>query len=165
VRTPDDPFALLGLTRSADAEQIRAAYRRAAKTAHPDQGGSNEAFQRIQKAADRLLAELRARGLSEPEGPYSAGDRTSAGGDWWEVSEALRSKWGLGVAPTVVFAPRKLGLSPFVTQTTLNAPAHAWLVRTVGPRGEGWDFHIDGAEARLFFRRTDDARLFRLKFS
>jgi curved DNA-binding protein CbpA len=163
VRASDDPFALLGLTRSAGADEIRAAYRRAAKTAHPDKGGSSEAFRRIQMAADLLLSELQTRDPSEPEGAYRDGDRTSAGGDWDEVAGTLRSRWGR--SPIIVFPPAKLGLSPFVTHTTLNAPAYAWLVRTLGPRGEGWDFHVDGSQARLFFRRADDARLFKLKFS
>ena len=164
MRTPDDPFAILGLARTAGAEEIRAAYRRAAKTAHPDQGGSSEAFQRVRRAADLLLAELETKGLSEPQGTYRAGDRTSAGGEWQVVSDTLESRWGLLLPPVTVFAPGKIGLSPFITATTLNAPAYAWLVRNVGPRGEAWDFHIDGDQARLFFRSADDARLFKMKY-
>lgn len=159
-----DHFEILGVTRNASAEEIRAAYRRAAKQAHPDRGGSNEAFLRVQKAAEVLLAELQRRGLSKLDPSYSAGDRTSADGSWMDVAEALRSRWGLAFAPVTLFAPLKIGLSPFATATSLNAPAYQWLTRTVGPRGETWDFHVAESQTRMFFRHADDARLFKLRF-
>jgi curved DNA-binding protein CbpA len=159
----DDYFELLGLRRSANVEEIRAAYRRAAKKAHPDLGGSAEAFMRIQRAAEILLAEAEKRGAGG-ETAYRAGDRTSAGGDWTEVIDALRAKWGLAFDPTIVFPPQRIGLSPFATATALNAPAYQWLVRMLGPRGEGWDFHVADGVVRVFFRRPDDARLFKLRF-
>jgi len=160
----DDHFEILGVTRNADAEEVRAAYRRAAKRAHPDGGGSHEAFLRVQKAAEALLADLQKRSFSQPDPSYSAGDRTSAEGSWMDVAEALRLRWGLGFAPIILFAPQKIGLSPFATTTSLNAPAYQWLTRTIGPRGETWDFHVTDLQTRMFFRRADDARLFKLRF-
>jgi hypothetical protein len=38
----EDPYAVLGLTRSATAEMIGSAYRKKILTAHPDKGGSTE---------------------------------------------------------------------------------------------------------------------------
>lgn len=46
--------ALLGVAASATAAEIRRAYLEAAKTAHPDQGGSPEAFLRVMSAYRRL---------------------------------------------------------------------------------------------------------------
>lgn len=47
---------LLGVTLSANASEIRAAFRRkAAAGAHPDHGGSNERMQALTSARDRLL--------------------------------------------------------------------------------------------------------------
>ncbi len=40
------------------ATDIKAAFRRLAKTAHPDAGGSNELYRRISEARDALLARL-----------------------------------------------------------------------------------------------------------
>ena len=160
----DDDYELLGLRRSASVEEIRAAYRKAAKQAHPDRGGSAEAFVRVQRAAEFLLAEAAKRGSGGPETSYRAGDRTSAEGDWTEVVDALRAKWGLAFDPTIVFPPQRIGLSPFATATALNAPAYQWLVRMLGPRGEAWDFHVADGVIRIFYRRADDARLFRLRF-
>ncbi len=160
----DDPRAILSLKRGASAEEIHAAYRVAAKRAHPDLGGSSEAFQRVRAAADALLAELAAGGGLNARRPYGEADRTSLEGDWWTVSADLRAVWGLTSGPAVVIAPQKIGLSPFVTGVSLNLPAYQWLVRKVGPRGQDWDFHTDDSVTRLFFRRPDDARQFQLRY-
>lgn len=50
-----DLYRLLGISSVADNETIRRAYRRASKTAHPDAGGSAEAFEQIKLAHDCLL--------------------------------------------------------------------------------------------------------------
>jgi curved DNA-binding protein CbpA len=159
-----DYYEILGVTRAAGATEIRAAYRRAAKRAHPDQGGSNEAFVLVQQAAEFLLAELGKRQSGAPETTCRAGDRTSVEGDWTGVADTLRTRWGLAFDPIIVFPPQRIGLSPFATATTLNAPAYQWLLRMVGSRGEAWDFHVGGGVTRIFFRRADDARLFKLRF-
>ena len=49
-----DLYAALDVPRTADAPTVRKAYRRAAKKAHPDAGGSREAFALIQLALDCL---------------------------------------------------------------------------------------------------------------
>jgi len=54
----DDPFAELGLDRSATAEDLRATRRRLARELHPDVGGDVDRMQRINVAFDRALAEL-----------------------------------------------------------------------------------------------------------
>jgi hypothetical protein len=164
MRGPEDHYEILGVKRSASVEEIRTAYRRAAKKAHPDQGGSNEAFRRLQAAAEFLLAEAQTKSLSGQDTTFRAGDRTSVDGDWRELNETLRARWNLGLGPVTVFAPQKIGLSPFASGTTLNAPAYQWLTRTLGPRGEAWDFHVGGSQTRMFFRRADDARLFKLRY-
>ncbi|GAB7094985.1 J domain-containing protein [Halolamina litorea] len=46
----DDAFDTLGLGRDADAEAVSAAYRDQVKEVHPDHGGSQEEFQRLQEA-------------------------------------------------------------------------------------------------------------------
>ncbi len=56
-----DLYAELGVDRTASETDIRRAYRRRAKRAHPDGGGSREAFDRLQVAHDVLCdAEKRA---------------------------------------------------------------------------------------------------------
>jgi hypothetical protein len=43
-------FSRLGLQPGADAEQVKAAYRRRVKDAHPDAGGDSESFKRLREA-------------------------------------------------------------------------------------------------------------------
>ena len=51
LSTAESLYAILGLPeRSATPEEIKRAYRKAAKSAHPDAGGSPEKFARIQHA-------------------------------------------------------------------------------------------------------------------
>src|SRR5262249_40352594 len=57
-----DPYAELGVPRDAATGDGRKAYRRKAKAAHPDAGGSIERFERLKLAHDVLVnAERRAK--------------------------------------------------------------------------------------------------------
>jgi ferredoxin len=50
------PYEVLAVDPDADADTLRRAYRRRAKEAHPDQGGSVEAFQRVRAAYEAVRA-------------------------------------------------------------------------------------------------------------
>lgn len=54
---PPSPYAILGVSPSAPMEDIERAYRTKAKTDHPDQGGSAEAFTRLQQALEQIRKE------------------------------------------------------------------------------------------------------------
>ncbi|TPW33103.1 J domain-containing protein [Martelella alba] len=56
-----DPYEVLGLERSADEKAIRTAYRRLAKEAHPDSGGDEEQFARLQASYDLLKDPVRRK--------------------------------------------------------------------------------------------------------
>lgn len=55
-REPQDPYAVLGVSRHASAEEVARAYRRAARRSHPDSGGvgSAERFRAVTDAYDEL---------------------------------------------------------------------------------------------------------------
>ena len=55
------PYELLGLERDADNQAIRSAYRKAAKSAHPDSGGDPEQFARLQVAYELLKDPVRRK--------------------------------------------------------------------------------------------------------
>ena len=52
--TGGDPYSVLGVSRSAGKDQLRRAYREQVKQTHPDQGGSQDEFIRVQEAGKAL---------------------------------------------------------------------------------------------------------------
>ncbi|MFB2552466.1 DnaJ domain-containing protein [Ensifer soli] len=56
-----DPYEILGLPRDADTAAVRAAFRRRAKTAHPDTGGQLNDFERLKNASDLLTDPVRRK--------------------------------------------------------------------------------------------------------
>lgn len=60
-----DLYALLGVARDADAAAIRRAYRQAAKSAHPDGGGTREDFAALKFAYECLVSPERRRHYDE----------------------------------------------------------------------------------------------------
>lgn len=53
---PEQWWQVLGVPQTASKEEIRAAYRRLAREAHPDQGGSDAAMARLNAARDAGVA-------------------------------------------------------------------------------------------------------------
>ena len=53
--SPAEARAILGVTDSASAQDIKAAYARLMKRVHPDQGGSSGLAAKLNAARDRLL--------------------------------------------------------------------------------------------------------------
>lgn len=53
--TPDDAARLLGLAVGASRDEVKAAFRAKARSAHPDAGGDKDAFIRLTRARDILL--------------------------------------------------------------------------------------------------------------
>ena len=60
-----DLYAILGVERDASAAAIRAAYRKAAKRAHPDGGGSVERFRAVNQAMEVLTDPRRRKAYDE----------------------------------------------------------------------------------------------------
>ena len=59
-RIPPDPYALLGIDPDADAAAIQEARRILAKERHPDAGGTVEAMQELNAAAEAAMAAVRS---------------------------------------------------------------------------------------------------------
>lgn len=60
-------YLLLGVKDDATADEIRKAFRRLSKTAHPDAGGSREHFERL-KFAEKLLCDENRRRVYDATG-------------------------------------------------------------------------------------------------
>lgn len=50
----DNPYTILGVEPGASAEEVRAAYRRRSRAAHPDLGGSDEEMARVNRAYETV---------------------------------------------------------------------------------------------------------------
>ena len=85
--SPSDPtlYEVLGLSRAASAAEIKTAYRRAARSAHPDQGGTSEHFHRVTEAY-RVLSDPERKAVYDRQlgqgtdtgGPGGRGARTGS---------------------------------------------------------------------------------------
>lgn len=64
-----DPYEVLGVARGASFDEIRAAYKRACKTHHPDLGGSHEAMVELNTAYAFILNELKQGARQSREAP------------------------------------------------------------------------------------------------
>jgi DnaJ-class molecular chaperone len=62
-----DPYKVLGIEKSADARDVKKAYFDLAKRHHPDKGGNEEEFKKIQKAYD-VLSDPQKRGFFDQTG-------------------------------------------------------------------------------------------------
>ena len=59
---PDDAYKVLGLKPGATRDQVDEAYRRAAKKAHPDQGGDHTRMAQVNAARDSIIKQLEGPG-------------------------------------------------------------------------------------------------------
>ena len=66
-----DAIKLLGVPANYTKEDVEAAFRREAKKAHPDVGGTVEQFRKLVEARDRLLAALGTSALPPKPPAYA----------------------------------------------------------------------------------------------
>jgi len=65
-----DPYRELGVSKNADADAIKKAFRKLAKTHHPDRGGDPERFKALNRAHD-VLSDPEKRAMFDRFGPVS----------------------------------------------------------------------------------------------
>ena len=83
---PESLYEVLGVSRTANAKEIKKAYFDLAKIEHPDKGGNEEKFKQIQQAYD-ILSDLEKRAIYDQYGyeglrdgvPNPNGDPTGGG--------------------------------------------------------------------------------------
>lgn len=74
-----DLYAILGLERECTAAQVKSAYRKKAKTAHPDAGGSQEDFEKVSQAY-LVLSDPERRARYDRDGVIDSGSPDNAFG-------------------------------------------------------------------------------------
>ncbi len=78
------PYEVLGVPATADDDELRRAYRRAARESHPDLGGDARSFRRVQDAWERV-------GTPAARRAYDAGSHATAGASGPSGSSAWRT--------------------------------------------------------------------------
>ncbi len=96
-----DLYRLLGVTRDADQDEIKRAYRRKARELHPDAGGDEEAFKEVTRAYEVLSdPETRARydrfGEEGLRGAGARGGDPFGGGGFGGIEDVINAFFGGG---------------------------------------------------------------------
>src|SRR6476620_7719786 len=68
-----NPYEVLGVAPTASDDDLKRAYRRRLREAHPDTGGSSAEFDRVQQAWQRV-------GTASARSAYDSGNDAGAGG-------------------------------------------------------------------------------------
>lgn len=91
-----DYYKTLGVSRSATEDEIKKAYRKLARTHHPDAGGSEEKFKEINEAYE-VLSDAKKRKLYDQYGtadaqkiPFGGGAGGAGFGSWADILESIR---------------------------------------------------------------------------
>jgi hypothetical protein len=119
--TPAEAARILGVEFGADREAVQRAYRRLARSSHPDAGGASERFIQLTAARDALLAPPRATPLVVP----SVAPRTAARWSW-----VLFATW-TGLLGLAIFLCAYLAPLPF----TLAEPLVRYPLLVIGLAG------------------------------
>lgn len=168
------PYEVLGVSATVSEDELRRAYRRALRTSHPDTGGSSAAFDRVQRAWERVgTPESRAafdRGTPSSQDDYRpareqprANTRAESrpgtvrarsyghpGGLSRErYLSAIREWVGLGDPIPDPYAPGLVHSAPAPIRRYLaEAIAEEWTARIVGTLGIGYTIWNDVAADR-----------------
>jgi hypothetical protein len=141
--TPTSPYAVLGVSRHATAGQIKHAYRRKAKAAHPDAGGSVTAMAKI-NAAYRTLSDPDARRAYDAAGGAPSAGYTAAGSAGRPATE--------GYPPESEPVTHPRGAKPF----SQNEAEYIQRQRTRWARNSAWEllrFSLPAAAAGVILQR------------
>lgn len=89
-----DYYKVLGIARTASAEEIKRAYRKLAQQYHPDKGGDQEKFKEINEAY-QVLSDPQKRNLYDRLGSaaFSGGDQGFSGG-FEDIFRQSGASWG-----------------------------------------------------------------------
>jgi hypothetical protein len=135
-----DPFVLLGVPRTADADDLRAARRRLAMDEHPDRGGSAARMQAINVAFEQAMALLdqpvpageaavasRAQPPAESEEPRPTGRRWVERDEPSFVIEALPPEAFEALLVVATWMGQVLvDDPPYLLEAHLDDPAECW---------------------------------------
>ena len=79
-----DHYQTLGVSRDADANEIKKAFRKLAMKHHPDKGGDEQQFKNIQQAYE-TLSDPQKRAEYDNPNPFSGGDPFGQGSPFADI--------------------------------------------------------------------------------
>lgn len=142
---PTDPHQLLGVPHDATDAEIRRAFRRLARTVHPDVGGDPERFVALRDALRILTGPTTPTPGGSPRGgaPVAEGAETPEGApghtDLSDQRARVRARWS---ALELSWQRRKCGFA------TLNDPGRRFVATTGAERDPGSDADPGPGSAR-----------------
>lgn len=152
--TQFDPYVVLGVARTAQAADIKLAYRRKVQTAHPDRGGDPDQFILVVRAFG-LLSDPDARRLFDETGII---DDEAVKGYRREVAQILADMFDAAVE-TAVATGLKLETVNFIAQMSAAVTTGLGDARQTLGRTDSEIVALQGLRSRI--RRTDaDRNLF-----
>lgn len=138
-----DPYQVLGIRPDADTGQIRTAYRRRSRHVHPDAGGDDDAFTRLQDAYRRAL-HLRSARRPSPPPPRPARSRPGAGTTAARsIAVTAARLWARHqLSVVVMLATQVVGLGAVVLAGPPSSPGAAVLVALLAGVGAGYAVYV-----------------------
>ncbi len=102
--TPDDAARILGVDVGSSPEAVQRAFRRAARSSHPDAGGADDRFIHLTAARDALLA--------APEPPQLLAPRPAPAARWsWPLFATWTALLALAIFLCAYLAPLPLTIA------------------------------------------------------
>lgn len=132
-----DPYQVLGIRPDADTGQIRTAYRRRARYVHPDAGGDDDAFTRLQDAYRRALHLRSARRPAAAPPPPTGRPRPRPKSWSWSRLWARHHLSVLSMLVTQVVA-----LSAVVLAGPMSSPGAALVAALLAGVGAGYAVYV-----------------------
>ena len=161
--SPSDAYALFGVGPNASSGELKRAYRRALRRAHPDQGGTTEKFAAVQAAWEALdsadpspsgssrVPRPERRSATAPPERVVAKSHGHPGG-WFRERYGIQVReWlGRGVEVDNVFDPSIVKRAPaevaHILQAAIAEEETAAILKELGPAYEVWhDVLVEGS--------------------
>lgn len=96
MATEFDPFKYLNLLPYATEAEVQTAYRRLARVHHPDHGGTDETFDKLQKAKIAAIEACRKSTIPKPCTACSGSGQTTYVSGWGSVTATCKECGGGG---------------------------------------------------------------------
>jgi len=120
------PALILGVSTTADVDEVRAAYKRKVLESHPDKGGSSEEFRRVHTAYEALRVPMRA--------PMKSGTVRRAAPDDGDITPPAPKRQRRGAASTDTSAQPRQSKTQRQPRKPRQPAAKAAPPRSLSPR-------------------------------